>query len=208
MKRFLIFLNLIYLCKHHNSSLFFPFSWPLNSLAPWNFEPRNELEPYSTLQQADTLPKELWTVCILYIVFHRCRAVRGSTVAFFWPWKKHKVPPPSRNILKMLTSKKNIEHLENHKTENTGYRVWEFLACLCTYFLHFGQGFSHEKYKEQFSSRECLSDPSFANYTVEHIILLGTLFFPTVHKICRVFIEAEGGGPKPFTRLIKYGIDQ
>jgi len=43
--------------------------------------------------------------------------------------------------------------------------------------------------------------------TIKHIFLLGTLFFSTVHRIY-VFIEAEGGGPKPFTRLIKYGIDQ
>ncbi len=33
--------------------------------------------------------------------------------------------------------------------------------------------------------------------TIGHIFLLGALFFPTVHKICSVFIEAEGGGPKP-----------
>jgi hypothetical protein len=72
-----------------------------------------------------------------------------------------------------------------------------------TNFLHFGQGFFHEK--KQFFSLECLGDPSFANNRTH--FLLGLLYF---FLQCTEYVvkEAEGGGPKPFTRLIKYGIDQ
>jgi hypothetical protein len=42
--------------------------------------------------------------------------------------------------------------------------------------------------------------------TIEHFFYLVLYFFQQCIKY--VVLEAEGGGPKPFTRLIKYGIDQ